>query len=380
MTKIQYIEKRFNKGSVYLIDLSNKIIEEYLAMGYDLTLRQLYYQLVARDIIENSKKSYKRLGVVISDARKAGLISWTAIVDRTRNLSEPPAWDAPSDILHSAYSSYAIDLWEDQQYRVECWVEKDALRGVIHQIARRLNVPDFSCRGYSSDSEMWSAANRISGHIDNMQMPIIIHLGDHDPSGIDMTRDIIDRLKLFTGRREGEYADFYVIRAALNIEQVEEHNPPPNFAKETDSRFEGYMSLYGDESWELDALNPMTLDQIITTIVERYRDNDLFEQKETQQDQERESLKQIWLNYKEITKWMKSAKNGVTQPASEDVPVQQEPQREKWGAWECPVCGELDTDPESVTYTSCGSCEESVELGPVKDDLTREATCRYSDE
>lgn len=298
--KITYIEKKFNKKSLILISLINNVINEYQAQGYDLTIRQLYYQLVARGYIENNQRSYKRLVSLVSDARLAGEISWEAIVDRTRNLDTPSAWDNPQDILKSAYRSYAIDLWDNQDYRVEVWVEKDALRGVINSVCRRLNVPDFACRGYTSQSEMWAAGKRLLNHYDNGQKPVIVHLGDHDPSGIDMSRDIVDRLELFMGLPEGEGFEF--IRAALNMDQIREYDPPPFFAKLTDSRINGYIEQYGTDSWELDALDPSTLDQIITNIVDRYRDDDKFERQKEKQEAQRSQLKFIHDKFHEIAK------------------------------------------------------------------------------
>ena len=93
-----------------------------------MTLRQLYYQFVARDLIENSQRSYKRLGKVISNARMAGLIDWEAIVDRTRNLRTNPHWSSVSSVLNAAANSYRLNLWEAQQCAVEVWIEKEALR------------------------------------------------------------------------------------------------------------------------------------------------------------------------------------------------------------------------------------------------------------
>jgi len=320
--KIVYIEKKFKADKMDMIRQSNAIIVEYEQQGYDLTLRQIYYQIVARDLFpedrrwrwtgrkwvrdvngtKNAKPNYKWLGEVINDGRLAGLISWEAIVDRTRSLDTPPAWDDPRDILRVAYQGYGTDLWIDQDYRVEVWVEKDALSGVVNSICRRLNVPDFACRGYTSQSEMWSAGNRLLGHYRNGQMPIIIHMGDHDPSGIDMSRDIVERLELFMGLREGDGFEF--IRAALNMSQIEQYNPPPFFAKLTDSRANGYIGKYGTDSWELDALDPTTLDGVITGIVGQYLDDKKFEVQKAKQENERAELKRISQHYYEINGWL----------------------------------------------------------------------------
>jgi len=164
MPRIAYIEKRFSRKNYQLIDTVNGIIDEYLDAGFDLTLRQLYYQLVARDIIPNSQKEYKRLGDVVSEARLAGHIDWNAIVDRTRNLRGGSHWNEPQSIILSATRSYAIDKWAAQPNRVEVWVEKDALIGVIEHACQPLDVNCFSCRGYTSQSEMWVAAERHIGY------------------------------------------------------------------------------------------------------------------------------------------------------------------------------------------------------------------------
>src|SRR5262249_10346260 len=158
------------------------------AQGYNLTLRQLFYQFVSRDLIPNNVRSYKRLGSIINDARLAGLIDWSAIEDRTRNLHELPCWRTPAGIIRSCAQQYRTDLWAKQENRVEVWIEKEALAGVFERVCDELRVPFFSCRGYTSQSEMWVAGHRLKRIIDAGQRPVILHFGDHDPSGMDMTR------------------------------------------------------------------------------------------------------------------------------------------------------------------------------------------------
>ncbi len=266
-TKIRYSEIRLAPSSLAVVKAANQIIEEYEAQGYQLTLRQLYYQFVSRDFIPNSQREYKKLGSIINDARLAGLISWTAIVDRTRMLRANSHWSGPADIVAQAASQFQIDKWEGQANRVEVWIEKDALIGIVEDVCSSLDVAFFSCRGYTSQSEMWSAGMRLKRYaVKQSQKPIIIHLGDHDPSGIDMSRDIQDRLDLFAG------TGIEVKRIALNMDQVDEYEPPPNPAKITDSRAAGYISRFGRESWELDALEPKVLSRLIQDTVEEYLD------------------------------------------------------------------------------------------------------------
>lgn len=225
MPFIKYIEKRFAPESEALIAKCNEVIDTYQRQGFSLTLRQLYYQMVSRNIIENTERSYKRLGDLVNNARLAGRIDWRAIEDRGRNLQALSHWETPASIIQSARYSFKLDKWKGQTYRPEVWVEKQALEGVIASACRPLDVPYFACKGYNSQSEQWAAGQRLQGYINDGYTPIIFHLGDHDPSGIDMTRDNTERLAMFMGGVE-------VRRLALNMVQVEEWNPPPNPAKE----------------------------------------------------------------------------------------------------------------------------------------------------
>lgn len=198
MPKICYKQINFRQSSLDLIGLINQVIDEYSNQGYELTLRQAYYQLVARGYIPNNERSYKNVGNLINDGRLAGLIDWHAITDRTRNLRSNGHWDNPADVIASARYSYLLDKWEGQSNYVEVWVEKDALVDIVGQACRPIDTPYFSCRGYTSQSEMWSAAQRFIRQNRKREGCFII-LGDHDPSGIDMTRDIQERLWMFGG-------------------------------------------------------------------------------------------------------------------------------------------------------------------------------------
>ena len=165
----QFIEKSFATASLDIIRQANAIIRDYAAQGFRLTLRQLYYQFVARDLIPNTQRSYKRLGNIISDARLAGLVDWDAIEDRTRNLESNPHWDDPAAIIAAAARSFRLDKWETQPCRVEVWIEKEALVGVIERICRNLDVDYFACRGYVSQSEQHAAGKRFAGYLQDGQ-------------------------------------------------------------------------------------------------------------------------------------------------------------------------------------------------------------------
>jgi hypothetical protein len=252
-----FIDRNFRGSSRIIIDAANAIISDYQQQGFTLTLRQLYYQFVSRDLIANKQSEYKRLGSIINDARLAGEIDWDAIEDRTRNRSVPPSWSSPQQIMQIVAEQYQEDPWRDQRWSPEVWIEKDALIGVVEPVCNRNRVPYFACRGYTSQSEAYAAGKRFAAARRRGKRPIVLHLGDHDPSGLDMTRDNADRLKMFAGQ------EVQVRRLALNMDQIQLYRPPPNPAKDTDIRFEKYQEEHGDESWELDALEPTVIDRLI---------------------------------------------------------------------------------------------------------------------
>jgi hypothetical protein len=301
MARIKYKEIKLRPASLLLVDKCNVVLERYNDAGYDMTLRQLYYQLVAADEIPNTPASYNNLGSLVNDARLAGLIDWDFLVDRTRNLHSIGHWESPSSIMQAVASQYAIDKWADQPYRPEVWIEKEALAGVFERICDELDVPLFACRGYTSQSEMWRAAQRLERYEDNGQNPLILHFGDHDPSGIDMTRDITDRLEMFMGGVE-------VQRLALNMDQVELYDPPPNPAKITDSRAKVYIMTYGDESWELDALEPDVLAGLVRNAISDVRDESKWGKSLRRENKEKATLEAISSNFSDVGKFVRQQK------------------------------------------------------------------------
>ncbi|MEQ8653273.1 MAG: hypothetical protein RIC87_12490 [Kiloniellales bacterium] len=282
--KEAFITKRFQQKTLDLIAQANSIIDSYLAQGFVLTLRQLYYQFVARDLMENAKKSYEHLGRVVSDARLAGMIDWDAIEDRGRFLRGLDYQASPENAVVELRDAYRINPWDDQPYRPEVWVEKEALIGMIGSICDPFRVNYFACKGYNSQSEQWRAGQRFDYYAALGQTPLVLHLGDHDPSGLDMTRDNQERLQMFAG------FTVEVRRLALNFDQIERYRPPPNFAKESDTRFAEYAARYGMDSWELDALAPPVIRDLITSEIDGLIDHDRWAASMAKEQAHREEL------------------------------------------------------------------------------------------
>ena len=268
--KQKFTEKSFSDVSESLIAQINTILDSYGADGYVLSLRQLYYQLVSRDMIVNTLRSYKRIVDIVTNARLAGRIDWSMITDRGRSTAINSHWNNPAEIIRACADQYAIDKWATQPNYVEVEVEKDALSGILEPVCRELDVAFAANKGYSSISAMYVAGRRLRGHGAAGKHVHILYLGDHDPSGIDMTRDVTDRLGMFSA------IDITVQRLALNYSQVKELNPPENPAKESDSRYAGYAAEFGESSWELDAIEPRALAELVRSAVLALRDENLW--------------------------------------------------------------------------------------------------------
>ncbi len=301
---------RFTKEANLLVRKCVEIVDRYQAQGLKLTLRQLYYQLVSANVIRNEERQYKRLSGLLSDARLMGRVDWEAIEDRIRVPRVPQEFKDLNELVDTALGAYRLDRWNGQKNYVELWVEKDALAGILAPIAREYHVTMMVNRGYSSQSAMYDAAKRFlkachgeelpyktGAELCNGQetqdnvlaelkkihvldqnaladppprKPILLYLGDHDPSGEDMVRDIGSRLLMFG-------IDVEVRKLALTIEQVKEYDPPPNPAKMTDPRAAEYVDKHGATSWEVDALPPDVLDRLIRDSLESAIDLDLME-------------------------------------------------------------------------------------------------------
>lgn len=266
--KEAYKDIRFKSASLKMIHIINSILDDYEKQGFVLTVRQLYYQLVARDYIPNNEKSYKSICNLVNDGRLAGLIDWNMIEDRTRSFIKRSAWDSPSSLLDACARQFHMSMWETQPCRVFVIVEKEALVGVLERVCNTHDVPLLAARGYPS-------ASVIRGFAEEDLLPAlaeekecaILHFGDHDPSGIDMTRDLKERLHMFCGY---SHNSFQLVRMALNMDQINELKPPPNPAKMTDSRFGDYRRRFGNQSWELDALPPSYLEQLAETKIRTF--------------------------------------------------------------------------------------------------------------
>lgn len=256
---------RLSNSNKLMLETINNILEEYKNDGYVLTLRQLYYQLVSKDIIPNNDREYAKLSNILKKGRMAGIVDWDAIEDRVR-IPKLPYWvEGVKEAIEDTIDQYRINRMLGQKQKIEIWVEKDALSSVLYRVSQKYHIRLMVNRGYSSVSAMYDAHKRLNNN------DVILYFGDHDPSGMDMIRDIKERLTEFKRNID-------VRAVALTMEQIEKFSPPPNPAKISDPRAKWYIEKFGKTSWELDALPPKELIRLAEESVLDIIDLDLYNQ------------------------------------------------------------------------------------------------------
>jgi hypothetical protein len=297
MAKIKFRDIKMRKANRQRLNDINNIIEEYQKEGYVLTLRQLYYQLVSRDIIPNKQSEYAKLSTLLKEGRMAGIVDWDAIEDRLRKPDKPSSFNGPESILNAAIQQYALPRQAGQKTYIEVWVEKDALSGVLKRITEKYHIPILVNRGYSSASAMFDAYERFSNYAGSEMQCKILYLGDFDPSGLDMIRDIQDRVMEFIkGSSDSIVCDmnFSVQPIALTVEQIELYNPPPNPAKIEDPRAKYFINKYGKTSWEVDALRPDVLNSLLEKSILECIDESLYLSIVNREEADKEKLRSLF--------------------------------------------------------------------------------------
>lgn len=283
--------RSYNSGSLRpesrrLLDQTIKIVEGYEARGYQLTVRQLYYQLVSRNLVPNTTAAYQRISKLVTKARMSREIEWDSIVDRARRPIMPGEYKDMAEFIRAVRNSYRRRRWEGQRNYVEVLVEKDALAGILEPVTSRYHVLLLANKGYLSASAMHDLAQRLLYNDLHSRKCHILYLGDHDPSGLDMVRDISYRTLMFD-------AVASIDRLALNMNQIKRYKPPPNPAKMSDPRADEYIREYGSESWELDALDPAVLADMVERGIRRLLDIPKYEAAVAREAAEKEDLDRV---------------------------------------------------------------------------------------
>ena len=262
------------------------------------TLRQMYYRLVAKQVIPNTLNEYKKLSRYMVKARENGEVDDDRFEDRARRVlgtgdtgygSGEKFIEAQKERFLDSYKHFSYRQWLNQEEYLEVWLEKDALSTLFNQVANPLNVHTCPARGYPSYSYVMKAVERFW----RAEKPIVIlYFGDYDPSGLNIPENLIKRFRQYGQMDEDEIS---IERIALNIKQIRQYDLPPAPAKKSDSRFASFVMETGsDDVVELDALEPNVLQELIKDAITNHIDIDLWNAIVEKSDRMREKLKTVF--------------------------------------------------------------------------------------
>lgn len=261
--------------TLQIVSIAFEVLEAY----HPMTVRQVYYQLVSRQVIKNNRSEYQAVSNALRDARLEGAIPWEWIEDRLRRPRYVSMWEDLPQFAETARRAYRRDVWATQPRYLEVWLEKDALSGIFEDVLSGYGVTLNVGRGYDGWSSLRNAADRYQDRDEVM----VLYFGDFDPSGEDMHRSLKDRLDQLGSEPE-------VIKVSLTLEDIRRYNLPPDFAKTTDTRRNAFVAKNGDVSVELDALPADVLRARLTQEIEAYIDMAALDSVRKQEARERALL------------------------------------------------------------------------------------------
>ena len=186
-----------------------------------MTVRQVFYQAVSAGLIGKSEREYKNSIVrLLGRMRISGEIPWGWIADNTRWMRKPRTYLSLEAAIERTARTYRRALWDTQTVHVEVWLEKDALAGVLYHETERWDVPLMVTRGYPSLSYLYEAGEAIEA----LEKPAFVYyFGDYDPSGLDISRNVEERLREFA-----PHSEIHFERTAVTAQQIEEFSLPPD--------------------------------------------------------------------------------------------------------------------------------------------------------
>lgn len=265
------------------IDAIKDAIYEQLKAEQPATVRHVFY-LVANNtkLIGKTEAEYQRTIVrLLVEMRLEGRIPWHWIADSTRWMRKPRTWSSIESAINRTAETYRRAMWDTQPNYIEVWCEKDAITGTLYSVTESFDVPLMPCRGYSSLTFLQSAAANIA---DIGKPARIFYVGDHDPSGHDISRNVEVRLREFAPD-----AEIHFERLAVTEDQIAKLSLPTRPTKKTDTRAKGFEG----DSVDVDAIPPTVLRQLVEDAITNQIDSHTWNQMCVVEEQEREHIKRM---------------------------------------------------------------------------------------
>ena len=247
-----------------------------------MTTELHYSAIMDRGLIpKDETRGYRVIQRRLLQLRELGVIPYGHIADNARTVHRRNRYQSPEDYARVAAEFYLRDYWADSSVRVEVWLEKDALVGVLRPVVvEECGLDLFVTRGYASVSYLQSAADFIR---EDGRPTYIYLLTDFDPSGLGIAETVCTELQ-----RRTHSTEVHVERLALNREQVEELSLPTRPTKKTDSRSRKFIREHGTDCVELDALSPETLRSLTRASIERHMEPEKLHGMKLAEEQERD--------------------------------------------------------------------------------------------
>jgi hypothetical protein len=316
------LERRIRGESRKTRALREVILEELAAYDGPMSSRQVFYRVVSRAAIENSKRGCRAVLRLVLNMRRDGSIPYARIVDRTRAMHQLASWAGVAEVNAAAALGYRRNLWAYQPTNVMIACEKQALEGIFAGIVDEYGASLWTIRGFSSETFEYEWAEEIKGlakDVDEFenaeefrQIPeaaasigeiakagrktVIVYFGDHDPSGLAIEE--ATRRKL-----AGFGAEFEWRRGGLLPEDLDAFSlvrvpvKRGGAKKKGDPRAKGFLNKFGDNAAELDALGPAELERRIRAAIVEHIDQEVWERGRLVQERERESLNLVRDNW-----------------------------------------------------------------------------------
>ena len=270
------------KGITEKTKKRKELILDWARQHRPVTVRQIFYRLSTLEAVDKSERGYKVVGRLCTQMRLDGEIPFSYFADNTRWMRRPRTYNTIQEALELTAQTYRKSLWQNQTAAAEIWLEKEALAGVIYPVTSLWDVPLMVVKGYPSVTFLHTAASQMKNdYFHHNRITKIFYLGDRDPSGLDIFRNITERIPEFA-----QNTPIIFSHVAVTTAQVRRWQLPSRPTKKSDSRAKDFEG----ESVELDAILPSDLRQLVTDCIEKVIDSSQLEQLREIEKMEKESV------------------------------------------------------------------------------------------
>ena len=239
-------------------------IKDVLSADHPQTVRQVFYQLVTRNVIEKTEKDYQQVVIrLLTEMRLSDAIPFSWIIDSSRTTHETQTFDSIADAVSDTARFYRRSALRESDVYIEIWVEKEALAGIVYDAASDYDVPVIVSKGMPSLTQLYGSFRKIYRAAQAGKESFLFQFGDHDPTGALIPQVIESRMRWFCERHDCQMPT--VERYALTEEQIEEYQLPTRPTKRDGN---SHAANFDGDSVELDALPSRVLRELVLECIE----------------------------------------------------------------------------------------------------------------